>query len=350
MISRLLQMRPAGDGSCARSLGAALLAALAMAGCRASSCDVVAYTSVDQVFSDPVFRQFEAKSKLRVCAVFDTEETKSTGVLNRLIAEADRPQADVFWSGDPIRPFVLIGRGLVEPYHSPAATAVPAPFRAEDGAWAGVAARARVLLVNTQRLGDRLAPVSIRDLADARFRNDAAIASPLFGTTTVHVAALASRWGEEETRRFLARLSENGVRVASSNGEVRRLVEAGEVAIGLTDTDDAHEAKTSGAPVVIVYPDQEPGGLGAFVMPTTVVRIRGGPHPDVARQLVDHLLSASAERYLAAHGAHMPLRSGVATPRDVRSVHEIRAMDVDYRVIAEVLERIQPWLRDWVGV
>lgn len=333
-----------------RTLVVGLLAVVAAFACGRGDCGVVAYTSVDQVFSEPVFRAFEAQSGMRVCAVFDTEEAKSTGVLNRLLAEADHPRADVFWSGDPVRPFVLIRAGLVEPDASPSAAAIPAAFKALDGSWAGLAARARVLLVNTTRLSDRAAPASLRDLADPRFRADAAIASPLFGTTTVHVAALASRWGDGEARAYLDRLRANGVRVASSNGEVRRLVETGEVAVGLVDTDDAQEASASGAPVAIVYPDQEEGGLGALVMPTAVVRIRGGPHPDAASRLIDHLLSASAERYLAQHGAHMPLQRGIATPAGVRSVHEIRAMESDYAKIAEVLERIQPWLRDWVGL
>lgn len=321
-----------------------------MLGCRGAECDVVAYTSVDQVFSDPVFREIEMQTGMRVCAVFDTEETKSTGVLNRLVAEAGRPHADVFWSGDPIRPFLLIDRGLVEPYESPAAAGIPVSFRAREGSWAGLAARARVLLVSTERLGERAPPRSVRDLAAPRFRDDAAIASPLYGTTTVHVAALASRWGEAEAQAFLDRLRENGVRVASSNGEVRRLVEGGEVAVGLADTDDAHEAKARGASVEIVYPDQEEGGLGTLVLPTTVVRIRGGPHPGRARRLVDQLLSPEVERYLAAHGAHMPLQPGVETPPGVRSVHEIRAMEVDYAEVAKALERIQPWLRRWVGL
>lgn len=311
---------------------------------------MVIYTSVDQVFSEPVLREFEASSGVRVRAVFDTEETKSTGVLNRLIAEAANPQADVFWSGDPVRPFLLIKRNLVERYGSPEAERVPAAFKDSQGRWTGLSARARVLLVNRERLGGRAAPASIRDLARPEWKGEGAIANPLFGTTTMHVAALAARWGEEEARVFLDGLRENGVRIASSNGEVRRLVVAGEVTVGLTDTDDAHEAAASGAPVEVVYPDQEPGGLGALVMPTTVAQIRGGPHPGEAKELIDHLLSPQAEAYLAGHGAHMPLQPGVETPPDVRSASEIRAMQVDYAEVAEVLERIQPWLRSWVGL
>ncbi len=75
-------------------LAAVLLAATA---CKRAQREVVVYTSVDQPFSEPIFREFEKRSGIKDLPVFDTEETKSTGVLNRLIAEAQRPQADVFW-------------------------------------------------------------------------------------------------------------------------------------------------------------------------------------------------------------------------------------------------------------
>ena len=178
---------------------------------------VVVYTSVDQVFSEPVFRTCEAETGLIVRAVFDTEETKSTGVLSRLVAEASAPQADVFWSGDPVRPFVLMGRGLVEPYRSSVAAGIPDAFRATDGTWTGFAARARVLLVNTDRVQAAEMPTSIRDLGAPRWRGQTAIANPVFGTTTMHVAALFAAWGDDEARGFLAALRDNDVRVAASN-------------------------------------------------------------------------------------------------------------------------------------
>ena len=286
--------------------------ALGVGGCGSRDREVVAYTSVDQVFSEPVFRAFERESGIRVRAVFDTEETKSTGVLNRLIAEAGRPQADVFWSGDPVRPFLLVKRGLVEPYLSPQAAGLPAFSRAADGAWTGVAARARVLLVNRRLLGGESGPRSLRDLALPRWRGRAAIANPLFGTTTMHVAALFAGWGDAEARAFLDALKANGVRIASSNGEVKRLVVAGEVAFGLTDTDDANEALKEGADVDVVYPDAD--GAGTLVMPTAVVLMARGPNPEAGRRLVDHLLSADAERHSdpqreERHGGGKPERT-----------------------------------------
>ncbi len=310
--------------------------------------NVVAYTSVDQVFSEPIFEHCERAAALSVRGLFDTEETKSTGVLSRLLAEATHPQADVFWSGDPMRPFVLLERGLVQPYLSPMAAALPASLRAEDGSWTGFAARARVLLVNTELTAESDAPRSIEALAEPKWKGKAAIANPLFGTTTMHVAALATAWGEAKARAFLESLRENDVRIAASNGEVKRLVASGELAFGLTDTDDAHEALQSGAPVRVVYPDQQ--GLGTLVMPTVAVVMKGAPHPEAARSLVDCLLSGEVERQLARRAAHMPLRAGVATPEGVRSVASLHAMQVDYAEVARAMQRMQPWLRGWVGL
>lgn len=73
--------------------------------------EVVVYTSVDDVFARPIAEQFTKKTGIFVKLVPDTEETKSTGLLNRLIAEKKRPQADVFWSGDPVRAAILKNKG-----------------------------------------------------------------------------------------------------------------------------------------------------------------------------------------------------------------------------------------------
>jgi len=314
--------------------------------CKRGAKEVVVYTSIDQPFSEPIFKEFEKRSGIKVLAVYDTEETKSTGVVNRLIAEARQPQADVFLSGDPVRPFLLIKRGLVQPYPSPAAASVPAHFRAPDGTWTGSAARARILLVNKQKVSAAEMPRSVRDLAAPRWKGQTALANPLFGTTTMHVAALFGVWGEDKGRAFLDDLKTNQARIASSNGEVKRLVTAGEVAFGLCDTDDAAEALHDGAPVEVVYPDQD--GVGTLVMPTAVV-LMNGPHPDAGRALVDWLVSAEVDKRMAQLAAHMPLRADIQVP-GVRSASSFRSMQVDYARLGEEMERIQPWLRQWVGL
>lgn len=324
-----------------------LAAAVTLLACRSRGREVVVYLSIDQPFTEPILRDYERQSGVKVRAVFDTEETKSTGVLNRIIAEEKNPQADVFWSGDPVRPFLLVKHGLVRTYVSPNASAVPPAFKAADGTWTGGAARARLLLVNKARVRPGEMPRSVRDLADPRWRGQTAIANPLFGTTTMHVAALAEAWGDAALEAFLTQLKANGARIASSNGEVKRLVAAGEVAFGLADTDDAAEATHEGAPIEVVYPDQD--GIGTLVMPTAVVLVKG-PHPEEAQRLADYLLSPTAEQKLVEFASHIPLRPDVKPIPGTRRAGEFKAMRIDYAKVADAMGRLQPWLRQWAGL
>ncbi len=117
---------------------------------------------------------------------------------------------------------------------------------------------------------------------------------------------------------------------------------------GWPDTDDAQEALSEGAPVEVVFPDQE--ATGTLVMPTTVSLIRGSPHPEAGKKLIDFLLTPEVERRLAESAAHVPLRPGVQTPANVKRASDFRAMQVDYARVAEEMERMQPWLKKWVGL
>src|SRR3972149_2033180 len=87
--------------------------------------EVVVYTSEDKIFSEPVLQAFGKKTGIKVRTIYDTEETKSTGLVNRLIAEKDNPQADVFWSGDPVRPALLEFKSIITPYVSSTSSDIP---------------------------------------------------------------------------------------------------------------------------------------------------------------------------------------------------------------------------------
>src|SRR5437899_12968892 len=115
--------------------------------CRAtSSRTVVVYVSEDQVFSEPIPKDFERETGITGKSVFDTEESKSTGVMNRLIAEKDNAQADVYWANEPVRADALKQRGVSTPYVSSAAEGIPDQFKASDHYWTGFSPRAPLLL------------------------------------------------------------------------------------------------------------------------------------------------------------------------------------------------------------
>ncbi len=80
------------------------------------------------------------------------------------------------------------------------------------------------------------------------------------------------------------------------------MVADGRLHMGLTDTDDALGAVRDGAPVELVFLDQEEDGLGTLVVPNTVSLIQGGPNPENGQQLIDYLLSAETEKVLSEIG------------------------------------------------
>src|ERR687895_749382 len=135
---------------------------------------VTIYVSTDRVFSEPVLREYEKRTGIRVNAVYDTEETKSTGLANRLLAEQARPQADVFWSNEPVRTLVLKSRGVLAPYQSPSASDVSTTFKDPGGYWTGFSARVRVIAYNKKLVPDQSAPVSVLNLADPKWKGQVA--------------------------------------------------------------------------------------------------------------------------------------------------------------------------------
>ena len=311
---------------------------------------VVVYTSVDEVFAEPICKQFEQDTGIKVELMPDTEETKSTGLLNRLIAEKDRPRADVFWSGDPVRAAILKAKRVSAAYKSPAADGLPTEFSDPAGHWTSFSARARVIIYNKDLVPEEKKPTSIHDLADPRFKGKACLANPLFGTTSMHAAALFQALGDEEATKFFDSLASNAVKILSSNGEVRRRVANGEFAIGLTDTDDVHVAIQEGKPVGFVYPDTN--GIGTLVMPNAAVLIARGPNPDGGKKFIDYLLRPETEAALArGEAAQMPLRSDVKLPEGFpfKSVADLKAMSVDYGSLADKLEALtDSFLKQWV--
>ena len=324
----------------------AFLISLITIGCTDNSDVVVVYTTVDQIFSEPILKEFENQTGITVKAVYDTEETKSTGVLNRLIAEKDNSQCDVFWSGDPVRTIVLKNKGITSPYQSTMANDIDRVFKDPKYHWTGFSARSRVLIYNKNLLKPEDIPQSIFDLTKDQYRGKVAIANPLFGTTTFHIAALFTTVGDEKAKQFLVDLKSNDVVIATSNGDVKKRVAQGEITYGLTDTDDAYEAIKEGANIGIAFLDQR--GIGSLIMPNTVNLINNSPHSGNGKKLMDYLLSKETESKLAKSSAQMPLHKGVENPENIPSLDNIIPMNIDYDKTAQKLEDIQNYLKEWV--
>lgn len=325
------------------------LAAGLVAGCWSGGDqpEVVVYTALDSEFSQPIFDDFTRQTGIRVLAKFDTESTKTVGLTQALIAESGRPRCDVFWNNEILNTLRLEARGLLDGWHPAAAAGWPAMYRSPQGTWYGFAARARVLVVNTRLVAADEMPDSIYDLLDPKYKGRIGIAKPLFGTTATHAACLFAVLGEDRARDFFDALKGNDVQILSGNKQVALAAAAGQIVLGLTDTDDAIIEVERGMPVEIVYPDRGADQLGTLFIPNTLAVIKDCPHPEAARRLVDYLLAPAVEERLAAGpSAQIPLGPNAAARPRVETPATVKAMPVDFARAAALWQTTADFLRE----
>ena len=302
--------------------------------------EVVIYTSVDQIFSEPILDKFEETTGINVKAVYDVEATKTTGLVNRLIAEKDNPLADVWWNGEIAQTILLREEGVLASYFSPEAAGIPEVYIDPEGYWTGFGGRARVCLVNTELLDPEDYPSSIYDFLDERYPADQiAIAYPIFGTTATHVAALYATIGSEEAAGFFTALSERDIRVVDGNGVVRDLVADGSIMFGLTDTDDSIGAIERGAPVEMVFLDQGQDEMGTLLIPNTVAMVKDGPNVEEAELLIDYLLSEeTVSELVELWWFQLPLRD-LEVDQEYFDANSVKGMSVNYVEIYGFIEQ-----------
>jgi iron(III) transport system substrate-binding protein len=338
-------------------LSAACLLPL-LAGCSASKPRVVLYCAQDQEFAEKVLSDFTQRTGLAVDPKYDTEATKSVGLYVELVQEKDRPRCDVHWNNEILSTIRLQRQGLLDPYASPSAKPYPAWTQAKDQTWHAFAARARILVVNTKLVPDAgQRPRSLLDLTDARWKGKVAMAKPQFGTTATQAACLFDVLGPDKARAYYLGLRANGIQVVSGNKQVAEGVGQGQFAVGVTDTDDAIAEVEAGRPVAIVFPDRDGHKdlprMGTLFIPNTLAVVRGCPHPEGARLLVDYLLSPEVEKSLAESESHqIPLNPEVkaALPKEIERPKEaggsVTAMEVDFGKAADLWDESQAFLRD----
>jgi iron(III) transport system substrate-binding protein len=297
---------------------------------------VILYCAQDQTYAEPLLKQFELETGIKVKALYDSEAVKTVGLANRLLAERSHPQCDVFWGNEELRTRQLAAQNV---------------FR-ETNAWAAFGHRSRRIVINTNLVASGILPdveggilppgsapelrkesesstrtesstahppgrmpgstagkmpaaTSLLDLTNAIYRGKVALAYPQFGTTGAHMNALRQLWGETNWLAWCRALVANDARLVDGNSVVVKLVGRGEVAIGLTDSDDILAGQREALPIAAL---PHVRGLGEILLiPNTVAITRNAPHPAAAEKLFDYLQTpAVAKRLVEANALESP--------------------------------------------
>jgi iron(III) transport system substrate-binding protein len=304
---------------------------------------LVVYCAHDAEFADAILQEFQRETGIRVAVQYDTEASKSLGLVQRLKVEKGRPRCDVFWNNELLGTVDLQQAGVLEAYRGSGHERIPEQFKDPDGYWTGFAARLRVWIVNTDKQSPDEAELE-RKLADDADLSHAAIAQPLHGTTLTHYTLLWHEWGPERLKAWHRDTRRRGLREVAGNSQTRNLVADGACAFAFTDTDDYFGARDAKKTVAMV-PVQVAGRT--ICIPNTVSIVKGSRKVDAARKLVDFLLSAETELALArSESRQIPLGPVAAPlPADVSPLAEWARAGADLRPLLPARLAVIDWLK-----
>lgn len=270
---------------------------------------------------------------------------ESAELAAQIVEEGDNSPADVFFSQDAGALGALSGRGLLAP--APAvAQSIDARFRSTDDTWMGVSARARVIVVNREKVPDDQVPSSVFALTEPRWKGKVGIA-PTNASFQSFVTGMRVQAGEERTRKWLVDLKANDPKIYGNNLLTVRGVNDGEVDLGLVNHYYLYEiVKELGADKVKAENHFTTGGdPGALVNVAGVGILKSSKAKPLADEFASYLLGEKAQHYFAEKTYEYPLIPGVPTAEGLPTLDQIESPAIDLSDLSS-LEQTLALLKD----
>lgn len=213
----------------------------------------------------------------------------------RLSATKNNPEFDI-WHGGPADGFDnAASLDLIEPYHSPAADAIPDEYKSPDDLWTGVYVGVLGFCSNQKKL-DELgleAPTTWDDLLDPKLKGQVESAHPSTSGTayTTLWTQVVRLGGQDQAIDYMKQLNENILQYTKSGTAPGQAVGRGEVTVGLSFLHDCALYKEKGMSDIVMTAPTD--GTGHEVGGIAIVK--GSTNMDAAKQYVDWAISPEAQ-------------------------------------------------------
>ncbi|MCP9456402.1 MAG: extracellular solute-binding protein [Nitrospira sp.] len=285
----------------------------------------------------PVLDAFTAKTGIPI----DLLSSGTTELLNRLKAEGDRSPADLLITNDAGSLELARTAGLLRPIDvEDVNRVIPAPFRAPDNSWIGLSGRFWIIVCNTTMVQPGQV-TSLFDLADPHWKGKIAIPSASSEYLQAGISVLRAGVGDERTKQFLIGLRDNaGTQVYQKSSQIVEAVAKGQVAMGIVNHYYVyrHLAAQPSAPLAIVMPDQQEGGVGAIMNVAGVAVLKHTPHFEQAIQLIKFLVGETGQKMFADLDKEYPLNPTVKADSALIDRQSFRPAAIPLTKLAELRE------------
>ncbi|QEE35373.1 Fe(3+) ABC transporter substrate-binding protein [Octadecabacter sp. SW4] len=297
--------------------------------------DVNIYTTRQPELIQPVMDAFTEQTGIAVNMAF-----VDGGIVERLQAEGSRSPADLVMTVDIANLQQIVDAGVVQAVDSDILqAAIPADLRSPDNLWFGLTTRARIVYASRDRVADGEV-TTYEDLADPRWQGRICTRSGTHDYNLALMSAVIAHLGEDGARDWAAGVRDNLARKPQGNDRAQvKAIWAGECDISLGNTyymgqmlADPEQVEWANS-VRIVFPEFEGGGTHVNV--SGVALTQAAPNRDEAVQLMEFLVSPTAQAIYAETNSEYPVLAGAELSDLVASWGTFTADNVALSDLAE---------------
>ncbi|MEX6508459.1 ABC transporter substrate-binding protein [Jiella sp. M17.18] len=300
---------------------------------------VVWYTSmiVDQAVR-PLVAAFEKKYP-KIDVQFSRASSSDTALKIVNESSAGHVMGDVFDGNGAY--IVLRPANLVEPYVADSAAEIPAEYKGPDGYWAAPNVYYLSAAINTDMVSKDDAPKTYQDLLDPKWKNQMVWSVvPQESGAPGFIGNILMTMGQEKGMDYLHKLAAQKItNMDTSQRTVLDRVIVGDFPLALmTYTHHSPISAAKGAPVDWLR--MEP----VIASPNTVGLVRGAPHPNAGKLLIDFILSKEGQTVLAK-GMYLPTNPNVAAKVPDLMANGPRPFKVTMMTPEVVSEGLPKWIK-----
>jgi iron(III) transport system substrate-binding protein len=315
--------------------------AVAISGCSGGEDRVTIYSGRGESLVGPVLEQFSADTGIGI----DVRYGDSAELALLIDEEGANTPADVFYSQSPGASGYLAERGRLGRLPDEILRQVDEPFRGSEGRWVGVTGRQRVLVYNSDVVGEEELPASVLAVNDEPYAGRVAVA-PSNGSFQDFVTALRLTEGEDVARRWLEGLAAQGAPTYANNNAIVEAVGRGEVDMGLVNHYYNYRFLEEDPSLPTRNHVFGGGDIGALLIDSTASVTASAQDNANARRLIEYLLSEETQRYFADETKEYPLAADVPPADDVPPLDPASIPTVELDELGGGLERTLELIRE----
>jgi iron(III) transport system substrate-binding protein len=271
----------------------------------------------------------------------------SREVLERLRAERNRPQADLWWGAAHTTFQAAAEENLLAPYRPTWADKVPESARDPQDRWYGTYETPEVIVYNSELVSAADAPQDWDDVLDPKWRDKVLIRNPIPSDTMRAILGAMIWRSYRETNspaggyEWLRRLDANVHEYTADGTLLMQKLARGEGLISLWDMPDVRlfrEKKNLN--VAYVIPKS-----GTPVVTDGIAIVRGAPHEEEARRFYEFVNTPENLIYAAHNYYRIPARTDLDRSQLPAWMNEpFTRMPLDWELLRK---ESNEWLRYW---